>query len=128
MVIPKKPGTVAVIGAGIMGTAIAWRLAVRGVHVVLIETRTSPGQGASSHSFAWINAGAKEPLEYHNLNRRSMEMWPRFAAAIGDGGDPDSAGLRWGGKVSWESLPRERRRTVGKGASTPILGLPNPPD
>ena len=104
MVIPKKPGTVAVIGAGIMGAAIAWRLAVRGVHVVLIE-KGQPGHGASSHSFAWINAGAKEPLEYHNLNRRSMEMWPRFAAAIGDGGDPDSAGLRWGGKVSWESLP-----------------------
>ena len=32
-------------------------------------------------------------------------MWPRFAAAVGDGGDPASVGLRWGGKVSWESDP-----------------------
>lgn len=104
MVIPEKPANVAVIGAGIMGAAIAFRLARRGVSVALFDA-SQPGHGASSHSFAWINAGAKEPIGYHNLNRRSLEMWPRFAAEIGDHGDPDSIGLRWGGKVSWESGP-----------------------
>ena len=104
MDIPDKPRNVAVIGAGIVGAAIAWRLAQRGVHVAIID-KGQPGHGASNHSFAWINAGAKEPIGYHNLNRRSLEMWPRFAAAIGDDGDPDSTGLRWGGKVSWESDP-----------------------
>ena len=34
MAIPTKPQNVAVIGAGIMGAAIAWRLAQRGVHVI----------------------------------------------------------------------------------------------
>ena len=102
MVIPEKPRVVAVIGAGILGAAIAWRLALRGVHVVLID-RGQPGHGASSHSFAWINAGAKEPIDYHNLNRRSLEMWPGFAAEISDPEDMDSSGLRLGGKVSWES-------------------------
>ena len=87
-----------------MGAAIAFRLARRGVGVALFD-EGQPGHGASSHSFAWINAGAKEPIGYHNLNRRSLEMWPRFAAEIGDHGDPDSIGLRWGGKVSWESGP-----------------------
>ena len=95
---------IAVVGAGILGAAIGWRLAQRGVSVMLID-KGRPGHGASSHSFAWINAGGKEPIGYHNLNRRSMEMWPRFAAAVGDCGDPDSVGLRWGGKVSWESDP-----------------------
>ena len=94
--------SVAVIGAGILGASIAWRLACRDVRVTLID-KGKPGHGASSHSFAWVNAGAKEPIGYHNLNRRSLEMWPRFAAAIGDDGDPESVGLRWGGKVSWES-------------------------
>ena len=93
---------IAVIGAGIVGAAIAWRLAARGRRVTLLE-RGQPGGGASSHSFAWINAGAKEPIGYHNLNRRSLEMWPRFAAAIGDDSDPASVGLRWGGKIAWES-------------------------
>ena len=30
-------------------------------------------------------------------------MWPRFAAVLADDGDGASIGLRWGGKVSWES-------------------------
>ncbi len=104
MALPKKPEHVAVVGAGIMGATIAWRLARRGIPVTLID-KGHPGHGASSHSFAWINAGAKEPIGYHNMNRRSLEMWPRFAAAIGDHGDPGSVGLRWGGKISWESDP-----------------------
>ena len=102
MVIGNNSRSVAVIGAGILGASIAWRLARRGARVVLID-KGQPGHGASSHSFAWINAGAKEPLGYHNLNRRSLDLWARFAAAIGDDGDPASVGLRWGGKVSWES-------------------------
>ena len=102
MTLSEKPSSVAVIGAGILGASVAWRLARRGVQVTLID-KGKPGHGASSHSFAWINAGAKEPIGYHNLNRRSLEMWPRFAAAIGDDSDPANVGLRWGGKVSWES-------------------------
>lgn len=88
---------VIVIGAGIVGASIAWRVASRGARVTIID-RAEPGSGASSHSFAWINAGAKEPVGYHNLNRRSLEMWPRFADALGE-----DVGLRWGGKVSWEN-------------------------
>ena len=123
MVTPEKPLNVAVIGAGILGAAIAWRLAQRGVHVALID-RGQPGHGASSHSFAWINAGAKEPIGYHNLNRRSLEMWPRFAAAIGDHGDPDTVGLRWGGKVSWESDPVAAEGLVARVRQLQSWGYP----
>ena len=60
---------VVVIGAGIVGASIAWRVASRGARVTIID-QAEPGSGASSHSFAWINAGAKEPVGYHNLNRK----------------------------------------------------------
>ena len=123
MVTPEKPRNVAVIGAGIMGAAIAWRLARRGVRVVLID-KGQPGHGASSHSFAWINAGAKEPIGYHNLNRRSLEMWPRFASEIGDYGDPDNVGLRWGGKVSWESDPLAAEALVARVRQLQSWGYP----
>ena len=123
MVIPEKPASVAVIGAGIMGAAIAFRLARRGVSVALFD-EGQPGHGASSHSFAWINAGAKEPIGYHNLNRRSLEMWPRFAAEIGDDGDPDSIGLRWGGKVSWESNPAAAEGLVARVRQLQSWGYP----
>ena len=123
MGISQKPRKVAVIGVGILGATIAWRLARRGVHVALID-RGQPGHGASSHSFAWINAGAKEPIGYHNLNRRSLEMWPRFAAALGDHGDPASVGLRWGGKVSWESNPVAAEGLVARARQLQSWGYP----
>ena len=57
MVIPEKPANIVVVGAGILGAAIAWRLGRRGVNITLID-RGQAGHGASSHSFAWITAGA----------------------------------------------------------------------
>ena len=120
----SKPQRVAVIGAGILGATIAWRLARRGIRVTLID-KAQPGHGASSHSFAWINAGAKEPVGYHNLNRRSLEMWERFARSIGDDGDPASVGLRWGGKVSWESEPAAAERLVARVRQLQAWGYPS---
>lgn len=98
---PRRKQSIVVIGAGILGASIAWRLSQRGRRVTLVD-KAEPGSGASSHSFAWINAGSKEPLHYHNLNRRSLEMWENFASAISPDGSSASVGLRWGGKLSWE--------------------------
>ena len=106
-----------------MGAAIAWRLARRGVSVTLID-KGQPGHGASGHSFAWINAGAKEPVVYHNLNRRSLDMWTRFAQAIGDDDDPASVGLRWGGKVSWDAAPANAERLVARVRQLRAWGYP----
>ena len=110
---------VVVIGAGIVGASIAFRVASRGARVTLID-RDQPGFGASSHSFAWINAGAKEPVGYHNLNRRSLEMWPRFADALGE-----DVGLRWGGKVSWENDAEAAKALVARVEQLQSWGYPS---
>ena len=86
---------VTVVGAGIVGAAIAYSLARRGVAVTVVD-RGQPGSGATSHSFAWINATAKHPVSYHNFNRRSLGMWDRFARGL----DADVR-LRWGGQLEW---------------------------
>ena len=86
---------VAVIGAGIVGGAIAFYLARRGADVTLIDAG-EPGMGATSHSFAWINGFGKEPRGYGGLNRRSLDTWDRFARLL----DAD-IGLRWGGQLTW---------------------------
>jgi glycine/D-amino acid oxidase-like deaminating enzyme len=107
---PRQNGNksrVVVVGAGIVGASIAYHLALRNVFVTLID-KGRPGSGASSHSFAWINAGAKSPISYHDFNRRSLEMWDRFAQQLGA-----DVGLRWGGKISWEATP-ERARALKK--------------
>ena len=88
---------VTVVGAGIVGAAIAYSLAKRGAAVTVVD-KGRPGGGATSHSFAWINATAKHPVSYHNFNRRSLGMWDRFAWGL----DVD-VGLRWGGQLEWAS-------------------------
>ncbi len=90
---------IVVIGAGIVGSSIAFHLARRDAEVILID-RSKPGTGASSHSFAWINAGHKPPFAYHDFNRRSMDIWDRFSQQL-----EVDVGLRWGGKISWQSAP-----------------------
>ena len=115
----NMPRHVVVIGAGIVGASIAWRVASRGARVTIID-KGEPGSGASSHSFAWINAGAKEPVGYHNLNRRSLEMWPRFADALGE-----DVGLRWGGKVSWEVEPEAAKALVARVEQLQSWGYPS---
>ena len=122
--ISRNPSHVAIIGAGIVGATIAWRIASRGYSVTLID-KAEPGSGASSHSFAWINAGAKEPLHYHNLNRRSLDMWQRFAAGLADDGDAASVGLRWGGGVSWEADEDAAQRLASRVRLMQSWGYPS---
>ena len=98
---PQRPRVV-VIGAGIIGASIAFHLSQRPVRLTLLD-RAEPGSGASSHSFAWINASAgKEPTSYHDLNRRSVDMWDRFARSLSA-----DVGLRWGGELRWVTTPGE---------------------
>lgn len=120
----SHPSHVAVIGAGIVGATIAWRIASHGYPVTLID-KAEPGSGASSHSFAWINAGAKEPLHYHNLNRRSLDMWQRFAAGLADDGDATSIGLRWGGGMSWEAEEDAAQRLISRVRLMQSWGYPS---
>ncbi|MCZ6678512.1 MAG: FAD-binding oxidoreductase [Candidatus Poribacteria bacterium] len=94
---PKQKSLhVIVIGAGIVGASIAYHLSQRdGVTVTVLE-KDEPGSGASGHSFAWLNSFGKDPDFYHQFNRRSMDLWRRFADRLGT-----DIGLHWGGELRW---------------------------
>jgi glycine/D-amino acid oxidase-like deaminating enzyme len=62
---------IVVVGAGSVGSNIAYRLAQRGAKVTLLDAGV-PGGGTSSSSFAWVNAFRKTPRAYYNLNFASM--------------------------------------------------------
>jgi glycine/D-amino acid oxidase-like deaminating enzyme len=109
---------IVVIGAGIVGASIAYHLARRHASVTLID-KDLPGSGASSHSFAWINAGAKSPSSYHDFNRRSLEMWERFSQQLNM-----DIGLRWGGKVSWETTPQRAQELRARVKQLQSWGYP----
>ena len=91
---------IVVIGAGIVGASIAYHLSRRKDVAVTVLERDEPCAGASGHSFAWLNSFGKDPVSYHHFNRRSMDIWDRFARRLGMDLD-----LHWGGELRWESTP-----------------------
>ncbi len=109
---------VTVVGAGIVGAAIAHSLAKRGAAVTVID-RSLPGSGATSHSFAWINATAKHPVSYHNFSRRSLVMLDRFAKNL----DID-IGLRWGGQMEWAATKEGAAELKSRAAQLHSWGYP----
>jgi glycine oxidase len=75
---------IAIIGAGVIGLSIAWRLAQRGARVTLFE-RDAAGRGASHAAAGMLAACAEvEPGEERlfALNRQSQALWPEFAAEL----------------------------------------------
>jgi glycine/D-amino acid oxidase-like deaminating enzyme len=75
---------VAVVGAGIIGSSVAYQLSEGGGEVVLIDGR-EPGSGTTSASFAWVNANNKLPREYFELNVAGMREHERLYDEIGGG-------------------------------------------
>ncbi|MBM2620279.1 FAD-binding oxidoreductase [Actinoplanes sp. LDG1-06] len=65
---------VAVVGAGIIGAALADALVRRGATVTVIDA-SEPGSGTSGSSLAWLNANQKLPRDYHDFSVRAMAEW-----------------------------------------------------
>ncbi|MBD0253250.1 MAG: FAD-binding oxidoreductase [Rubrobacter sp.] len=75
---------VAVVGAGVVGSSVAYYLSGGGAEVVLIDG-AEPGSGTTSTSFAWVNANNKLPREYFELNVAGMREHERLHDEIGGG-------------------------------------------
>jgi glycine/D-amino acid oxidase-like deaminating enzyme len=73
---------VAIVGAGIVGAAVAHALVAAGVDVTVVEA-DAPGQGTSGTSLAWVNSNQKLPRSYHDFSVRAVHEWPRLAAEFG---------------------------------------------
>src|SRR5207237_3083397 len=75
---------VAIIGAGVVGLGIAWRLAARGARVEVFD-KGAAGAGASHAAAGMLAACAEaEPGEENlvALGRESQARWPAFAAEL----------------------------------------------
>lgn len=67
---------IAVIGAGVVGSAVFESLTEAG-HKVTLYDKDAPGSGSSSASFAWINSNNKVPKAYFDLNRAGLQEHTR---------------------------------------------------
>ena len=79
-----KSPRVAIIGAGVIGLGIGWRLATRGADVTVFD-RGAAGGGASRAAAGMLAACSEaEPGEENlvALGRDSQARWPGFAAEL----------------------------------------------
>lgn len=77
---------IVVIGAGVAGLSIGWRLAQAGAEVTVLE-RAQPGRAATWASAGMLAATAEtgDTSEAESLfAHRSLHMWPAFAAELED--------------------------------------------
>ncbi|MBV8837316.1 MAG: FAD-binding oxidoreductase [Alphaproteobacteria bacterium] len=91
-----------VIGAGIVGSGVAYRLAEAGADVTILEA-DRVGAGTSGISFAWTNSHGKEPRAYHDLNVAGMKAHAALAEEF-----PDQTWFHQTGSIEWRKSAQER--------------------
>jgi glycine oxidase len=117
--------TVAVIGAGVIGLGIAWRLAARGASVAVFDRGTA-GSGASHAAAGMLAACAEaEPGEEAlvTLGRDAQARWPAFAAELQQASGIDVA-LRTEGTLVLALTADDQARLNHQLAFQQQLGLP----
>lgn len=75
---------VLIVGAGVAGLTIGWRLQQAGVEVLVLE-RAQPGQGASWAAAGMLSASGESRAvceAERTLSEFSAAAWPRFAAEL----------------------------------------------
>ena len=120
----SKP-SVAIIGAGVIGLGIAWRLAVRGLSVAVFDKGVS-GAGASHAAAGMLAACAEaEPGEEAlvTLGRVSQARWPAFAAELKQASGVD-VGLRLEGTLVVALTSDDQARLSHQMTFQQKLGLP----
>jgi glycine oxidase len=122
---PSQTFDVAVVGGGIVGLAVAWAAARRGLTVCVLErgelgAETSRVAAGMLAPVTEADAGERALLE---LGLRSAQMWPGFAAQLGQEAGVDVGYRECGtlvvarGRDEAEALERERelRARLGLG-------------
>jgi glycine/D-amino acid oxidase-like deaminating enzyme len=111
--------TVAVVGAGIVGSAVARELAVKGSSVTLLD-RDDRADATTSISFAWLNAHRKREPAYHRLNDAGMAEHAALATRL-------SSLRRWhfpAGHLEFATDPDHAARMERDVAELRALGYP----
>ncbi|WP_278498177.1 NAD(P)/FAD-dependent oxidoreductase [Pantoea vagans] len=113
------PQRIAVIGAGVLGLAVAQSLSRRGAQVTVFD-KSLPGSGTSQISYAWVNANGKEPGHYHELNAQAINEHKRWQAS-------HRAWPRWlleTGSLEWAADESSLRQLTQRAAKLATLDYP----
>ena len=90
---PLTGATVVVIGGGVVGSALAYRMAQGGAAVTLVDAAAA--DTASDVSFAWLNAFDKYPRDYWLLNSSGIAEYRQLQDECSGGWLAGGGSLRW---------------------------------
>ena len=78
-----------------------------------------PSRGTTRAWFAWLNAYRQTLFNYHDLNRRSMDMWERFAQRLRAPVD-----IVRSGELRWSVTPAAAEQLVARANALQSWGYP----
>ncbi len=115
---------VVVIGAGVQGCAVAWRLAQAKLDVLVLE-RSIPGAEASSAAGGILSPGveALEPGPFYALGRASLARYPAFTAEL-EALTGVSLAHRGGGTLEVAFDDQHAQLLAGRAGKIQSAGLP----
>jgi glycine oxidase len=90
---------VAVVGAGVVGLAVGWRAAQRGLRVIVLDRAERPGAGTSAVAagmLAPISETIATELPLMRLGLASVTAYPQFVEELSDASGMDPGYLRCG--------------------------------
>ncbi len=73
--------SILIIGAGIIGAAMAYRLARAGAAPIVVDAGAGGGE-ATAAAWAWLNASWGNPPPYARLRKQSLGLWRELGAEI----------------------------------------------
>ncbi|MBR40262.1 MAG: fructosyl-amino acid oxidase [Flavobacteriaceae bacterium] len=101
----SKTKEAVIIGAGIIGSSIAYELSKRGVNVTLID-KNVPGSACSGSSFSWINATyPKKPYSYNLFSQLGINAFHQVQSEL-------SLDIKWNGSLEWSSEKENQEKLV----------------
>lgn len=106
--ISKHPHVI-IVGAGIVGTSLAYHLARQQARVTLLDKAPKPAYDVTEKSFAWINVTHSVSETYRTLRQQAIADWHRLENELNG-----QLTIDWSGAITWYSDTAETARAAGE--------------
>lgn len=102
-----KNKTIIIVGAGIVGVTLAWYLTTYSDEKVMLLDQDSAGNGATKHSFAWLNVSYGRPDAYQKLRSQALNEWQQLDKAMNG-----KLKIDWNGAISWQESNAKTQKFI----------------
>ncbi|MFF1594105.1 NAD(P)/FAD-dependent oxidoreductase [Streptomyces sp. NPDC058286] len=121
---------VVVVGAGIVGSSVAYHLARRGVPVTLLEQGSAPATGVTKDSFAWVRgSGGHWPGGAQELREHVLADYRRLENELPHLTVRRTGSLTWADTPAQDSRPGPGQFRIGRSDIAALEpNLRHPPD